>query len=325
MAATAVDGLSLPTLSTARLVLRPLEPADASAVFRLVNDYSVAGNLARVPFPYKQSVAESWIGSTGEQAARGDGHHLAITQAANEGGALIGCVGLTLSRSDPGEAELGYWVGRKFWGQGFAREAARALLDWGFDTLGLDRVVASALSDNLASHAVLRVLGFIQTGEGVQEFMSRNRAMPVLLFQAPKPRGEARTLPTLLVVACALVDGDGRVLLAQRPPGKQMAGMWEFPGGKPEAGETPETALIRELHEELDIDVTAACLAPLTFASHAYADFHLLMPLYVCRRWRGTMQPREGQALAWVRPARMADYPMPPADRPLVAMLQEML
>lgn len=311
----------IPALTTDRLVLRPLQAADAPAVFRLVNDYGVAGNLARVPFPYKESVAESWIGSTAEQATRGEGFHLAITQ----GGTLIGCVGLTLNRGDAGEAELGYWVGAKFWGRGFAGEAARALLDWGFSTLGLDRVVASALTDNLASQAVLRAVGFAQTGQDVQEFMSRNRAMPVLLFEMAKPRTEARALPTLLVVACALVDGDGRVLLAQRPPGKALAGLWEFPGGKPEAGETPETALIRELREELEIDVTAACLAPLTFASHAYEKFHLLMPLFVCRRWRGTMRATEGQTLAWVRPNAMAEYPMPPADRPLVAMLQEML
>jgi 8-oxo-dGTP diphosphatase len=129
----------------------------------------------------------------------------------------------------------------------------------------------------------------------------------------------------LLVVAVALVDVDGRVLLAQRPEGKSMAGLWEFPGGKVHAGETPEAALIRELKEELDIDVAASCLAPFTFASHRYADFHLLMPLYVCRKWQGTVTPREGQLLAWVRPARFADYPMPPADKPLVAMLRDLL
>ena len=314
--------MTLPTLTTDRLTLRPLRAADAPAVFRLVNDYGVAGNLARVPFPYKESVAEGWIGSTHEQASRGDGYHLGIVQD----GTLIGCAGLTMNRGDAGEAELGYWVGAKFWGRGYAREAARALLDWGFATLGLDRVVASALTDNAASQAVLRAVGFSQTGQGVQEFMSRNRAMPVVLFELDKPRDPTpAALPVLLVVACALVDTDGRVLLAQRPPGKPLAGLWEFPGGKPEPGETPEIALIRELREELEIDVTAACLAPLTFASHAYETFHLLMPLFVCRRWQGTMRATEGQMLAWVRPNRMADYPMPPADRPLVAMLQEML
>ena len=127
------------------------------------------------------------------------------------------------------------------------------------------------------------------------------------------------------VAACALIDVDGRVLLAQRPEGKSMAGLWEFPGGKIEAGETPEQSLIRELEEELGITVKEACLAPLTFASHSYPDFHLLMPLYVCRRWDGMVTAREGQSLAWVRPNRLRDYPMPPADLPLIPHLTALL
>ncbi|MFE0016616.1 (deoxy)nucleoside triphosphate pyrophosphohydrolase [Mesorhizobium sp. NPDC059054] len=129
----------------------------------------------------------------------------------------------------------------------------------------------------------------------------------------------------LLVVACALVDADGRVLIAQRPEGKQLAGMWEFPGGKVEPGETPEDCLVRELHEELGIETKTACLAPLTFASHSYDDFHLLMPLYVCRRFWGTPEPKEAQALKWVRPKQMRDYPMPPADAPLIPFLIDLL
>jgi len=128
-----------------------------------------------------------------------------------------------------------------------------------------------------------------------------------------------------LVVACALVDTDNRVLLAQRPEGKSLAGLWEFPGGKLEAGESPEDALVRELAEELGIVVRKPCLAPLAFASHAYETFHLLMPLYVCRRWEGMVQSREGQALAWVRPNKLRDYPMPPADEPLIAHLTDLL
>jgi 8-oxo-dGTP diphosphatase len=130
---------------------------------------------------------------------------------------------------------------------------------------------------------------------------------------------------TVLVAACALVDADGRVLLAQRPQGKPMAGLWEFPGGKIEAGERPEQTLIRELNEELGIVVREDCLAPLTFASHAYPDFHLLMPLYVCRRWEGTVTAREAQQLAWVKPNRLRDYDMPPADVPLVSHLMTLL
>ena len=132
-------------------------------------------------------------------------------------------------------------------------------------------------------------------------------------------------MKTVLVSAVALIDPEGRVLLAQRPEGKSMAGLWEFPGGKVEAGETPEAALIRELQEELGINTWKSCLAPLTFASHAYDDFHLLMPLFACRRWEGIASPREGQTLAWVAPQRLRDYPMPPADVPLIPILRDWL
>jgi 8-oxo-dGTP diphosphatase len=132
-------------------------------------------------------------------------------------------------------------------------------------------------------------------------------------------------LKLLIVVAAALIDADNRVLIARRPAGKTLAGLWEFPGGKIDPGERPEDALIRELHEELAIEVKAACLAPLTFASHAYEDFHLLMPLYACRRWTGFVQAREGQALKWVRPRDLRDYPMPPADEPLIPPLIDLL
>lgn len=129
----------------------------------------------------------------------------------------------------------------------------------------------------------------------------------------------------LLVAACALVDGDGRILLSQRPEGKTLAGLWEFPGGKVEQGETPEECLIRELEEELGIKTKITCLAPLTFASHTYQTFHLLMPLYICRRYEGIARGQEGQAVKWVRPQNLRDYPMPPADEPLIPFLQDLL
>ena len=133
----------------------------------------------------------------------------------------------------------------------------------------------------------------------------------------------------VLVAACALIDADGRVLIAQRPDGKSMAGLWEFPGGKIEPGERPEDTVIREMHEELSVTIKEACLAPFVFASHGYPDFHLLMPLFLCRRWEGIVQPREGQKTAWVRPKELAregsHYPMPPADAPLIPMLRDLL
>ena len=132
-------------------------------------------------------------------------------------------------------------------------------------------------------------------------------------------------MKTVLVSAVALIDRDGRVLLAQRPEGKSMAGLWEFPGGKVEGGETPEAALVRELHEELGIETWNSCLAPLTFASHTYDDFHLLMPLFACRKWSGIVQPKEGQTLKWVYPKDFSNYPMPPADIPLIPILRDWL
>jgi 8-oxo-dGTP diphosphatase len=334
---------SFAPLRTERLTLRPLRPADAPALHRLVNDWEVAKTLARVPFPYPRALADEWIASTWEQIAAGTAWHLAIV--GEEGGqeVLVGCVGLTLSRAKGtgnGEAELGYWVGRRFWGHGVAPEAAGRLARWGLANLDIARVRASALTDNGRSAAVLRRLGFRETGEGVQEFLSRGGPMPVRLFEggreelagggdpvpeaAPAAAAQAGP-PVLLVAACALVDPDGRVLLARRPEGKPLAGLWEFPGGKVQPGETPEAALIRELREELDIGVEESCLAPFTFASHAYERFHLLMPLYLCRRWEGAVRATEGQALAWVRPERLSDYAVPPADKPLVAMLRDFL
>jgi 8-oxo-dGTP diphosphatase len=153
--------------------------------------------------------------------------------------------------------------------------------------------------------------------------------MPII---APDPhcldvgtKKNQESLPLLLVSAVALIDTDGRVLLSKRPKGKTMAGLWEFPGGKVEKGETPEEALIREIKEELCLDISESCLAALTFASHRYSDFHLLMTLFACRVWRGIVNPREGQEIKWVQPMRLGDYDMPPADRPLVSMLQDFL
>ena len=156
---------------------------------------------------------------------------------------------------------------------------------------------------------------------------SRDATAPVAegCWEAGAQRSAPLDKPLLLVAAAALVDVDGRVLLARRPKGKDLAGYWEFPGGKIGAGETPEAALVRELREELGIDTQDSCLAPIAFASHGYPDFHLLMPLYVCRIWRGQAVAREGQELAWVRPARIADYSLPPADEPLIAALRDLL
>ena len=323
-------------LVTERLTLRPLRADDAAALHRLVNDWEVAKTLARVPFPYPRDLADEWIASTRAQIAAGAAWHLAVTRHVDGAEALLGCVGLTLDAKNPREAELGYWIGRRHWGQGLGPEAAGRLAHWALANLEIDRLVASALVDNERSAAVLRRIGFKESGAGSQEFISRGGLMPVRLFsatrmdiavEAPTPveAAPASGKPTLLVAAVALIDSEGRVLLARRPEGKPLAGLWEFPGGKVVPGETPEEALIRELREELGIDVSAACLGAFTFASHTYEKFHLLMPLYLCRRWQGQVTAMEGQVLAWVRPARLGDYAMPPADIPLVAMLRDFL
>jgi len=211
----------------------------------------------------------------------------------------------------------------------------------------LDRITAAVAIDNPASMAVLRRIGFRQCGEGMAAFVARGGEHKGFRFEATREDLFGRTeIPSaesahsesggpiatsdkgkklLLVAACALIEVDGRVLLARRPEGKKMAGLWEFPGGKLAAGETPEAALIRELKEELGIDVTTSCLAPFAFASHDYERFHLLMPLYLCRRWRGVPTALEGQTLTWVRPDKLADYPMPPADKPLIPLLRDFL
>jgi 8-oxo-dGTP diphosphatase len=333
-------------LRTERFTIRPLRSEDAAALHRLVNDWEVAKTLARVPFPYPRELADEWVADTHARMAEGRAWHLAITgieQAGtpDEKEVLVGCIGLTLDATGK-EAELGYWIGRRFWGHGAAPEAAGRLARWALAHLGVERLVASALVENTRSQAVLRRIGFRPAGEGVRDFLSLGGAMPVALFAlergdlAEEPPEAAPAAPAapaavatgkriLLVAACALIDADGRVLLARRPEGKPLAGLWEFPGGKVDDGETPEAALIRELKEELAIDVAESCLAPFAFASHGYEKFHLLMPLYLCRRWSGAVQAAEGQALAWVRPQKLADYPMPPADKPLVALLRDFL
>ena len=326
-------------IKTERLLLRSLVAGDAAALHRLVNDWAVVRNLSRLPFPYPRDLADNWIASTARQSQGGTGFHLAIT-GQEDGAELLGCIGLRLDLA-PRTGNLGYWVGRRFWGHGVATEAVARLARWALANLDLDRLEAHVAADNPASAAVLRRAGFRETGRGEEAFLARGGKHPVLNFEAkrddlfPAAEAEANPItaaeapatgkPIVLVSAVGLIDTDGRVLLTRRPEGKSMAGLWEFPGGKLQPGETPEAALIRELREELGIEVHADCLAAFAFASHAYDRFHLLMPLFLCRRWSGTPAGRENQALAWVPPRRLADYQMPPADKPLVSLLRDFL
>jgi 8-oxo-dGTP diphosphatase len=317
---SAAPVLDQPRLATERLLLRPLTLRDVAAIVALADEGEGALASAAMPYPFTRETALGWIEDAVDERTRGIGLTYGIER--RQDGVLVGAASLT-TNLDEHRGEIGFWIGKSFWNQGYATEGVGRLLDHAFGILALDEVVAVTLPDNEASLRVQRKLGLVDAGTS-EDAQQRTRVKFMRLTRAehlaPRPIGQL-----LLVVAVALVDADGRVLLAQRPPGKKLAGLWEFPGGKIDAGETPEAALIRELKEELDIDVSASCLAPFTFASYGYADFHLVMPLYVCRKWQGTIAPREGQRLAWVRPERLGDYPMPPADTPLIAMLRDLL
>ena len=324
-------------LATERLSLRPWRGGDAAALHRLLNDWEVIRTLAVVPFPYSRENADEWVASAAQQLAEGEAYQLAITGTDGGTELLVGGIGLRLNRSMR-TAELGYWVGRAYWGHGVASEAAMRLVRWALANLDIERVEASVATENGASMAVLRRIGFRHVGDAMKMSVATGAERKVLRFEADRADvfGDHGTAAAddaklegakkiVLVAAVALIDADTRILLARRPEGKSMAGLWEFPGGKVEPGETPEAALIRELHEELGIDVASNCLAPFTFASHDYPKFHLLMPLFLCRRWKGTPKPREGQTLAWVAPGKLAEYNMPEADRPLIPLLRDFL
>lgn len=313
-------------LTTARLRLRPLRLDDAPDVRACVSDAEVATRTLDIPHPLPQGAETAFLVDVLGDMAAGTAAVCAVEHKTD--GAFLGACGLLDIDRAAGTAEAGYWLGREHWHHGFAGEALAAVLAFAFDDLKLSRVTATALVDNDRSLAVLDRAGFRLGDTEPRESAPRGGTRTVRLAEIDRATFQSlrrQRLKMVLVAAVALVDPDNRVLLAQRPEGKSMAGLWEFPGGKVDPGETPERALIRELDEELGIDVTGSCLAPLTFASHGYADFHLLMPLYVCRQWKGNVTGREGQKLAWVAPNRLCDYPMPPADIPLIPVLQDLL
>ncbi len=320
--ATALPG---PVLRTTRLLLRPLSAQDAASFHRLINDWEICRRLPDAPFPYPAPLAAAWIAAADEARTAKRAEQFALVEA--QSGALLGVAGLRLAKGQK-RAELGYWLGRAHWGQGYALEAARRLVAWGFAALPIEQITAMTAADHDASIAILHRLGFAPSSKGETEFSCRpGQKLPVKYFTLARemPAASAHPEKIVLVAAAALIDAQGRVLLARRPEGKKMAGLWEFPGGKMEPGETPEAALARELHEELGIAVNPRDFAPFMFASHAYEHFHLLMPLFLCRHWRGEPRAREGQKLAWVAPADLVEYPMPPADRPLIPMLRDFL
>jgi 8-oxo-dGTP diphosphatase len=310
-----------------RLVLRSPTMDDVPSCVRHLADESVVAFLSHVPFPYTEDDAVAFVQSALGEGPLPVGDAFVIEDRVT--GAMIGTIGVRPMDLPDGTriGEIGYWLARDLWGKGLATEAVSALVPHCFGD-GLVRVTAHVNEENAASRKVLEKNGFAPIGLAELWMPARGRSNLSILMALDKGKWHqagGNEVPILTVVAVALLDGDDRVLLAQRPDGKAMAGLWEFPGGKIEPGEAPETALIRELREELDIDTEESCLAPFCFASHRYDSFHLLMPLYVCRVWKGQPQGREGQQLQWVPVKRLQDMAMPPADVPLVAMLRDYL
>ena len=303
--------------TSSQLRFRPLDERDLESLVEFGGDEEVTRWTAAIPHPFSEADGRAYI----EASRRENRLVFAVEEIASSD--FIGCIQID---AEAGIGDIGYWVARPHWGKGYAEEAAKRITRLAFETLELSALEAEVMQGNAALEKTLLAAGFEKTHEAVG---TRGRCDGVANFRYQLSQMDwvalAANKPTLLVVAVAMVDMDGRVLMAKRPEGKKLAGLWEFPGGKVSPGETPEAALIRELEEELGVDTRESCLAPFAFASHEYEDFRLLMPLYVCRVWQGTPQPKEGQKLSWVRPVRMRDYPMPPADEPLVAMLCDLL
>jgi 8-oxo-dGTP diphosphatase len=315
----ASGGTSGAPLRARNLRLRPPVAADADALSKLGDDPEIARQMAELPSPFPPEAARELIARASQAAIENRAFGFGIERLRD--GALIGYIEL---RRDEAKGEITLWLGRDFWGRGLATEAVHRLTRFAFQVVGVGEVRARVLPVNAASARVFAKAGFAEQGTSP---CGPGGAYPARLFILSREAWEARhaARPMVLVAAVALVDADGRVLIARRPEGKDMAGLWEFPGGKMRAGETPEAALIRELAEELALDVRESCLAAVACASHDYDEFHLLMPLFACRVWKGTPTAREGQELRWSAPARLADWPMPPADAPLVSLLRDIL
>lgn len=318
---TALLPVNIAVLETPRLRLRRLIEDDAQRLVELCNDAEVSQYTALIPHPYGLNDAQKFI-ETALLDRNANTRHVFALERRIEGD-VIGAVEVNMGT---GDNTFGYWLGKDYWGQGFGTEASQAAVRFAFERAKLAQVAGAVHPDNPASGRVLEKAGFAYSHINTDlHGRCANVEAKVYVQKAEDWFAREAQKPKLLVTAVALIDTDGRVLMAQRPGGKSMAGLWEFPGGKVHDDETPEIALVRELKEELDIDISESCLAPFTFASHAYESFHLIMPLYLCRTWKGTVKGHEGQELQWIKPNRLNQLPMPPADIPLVAMLMDYL
>lgn len=295
-------------IATERLTLRPLEEEDAVPMTALANDIRVAERLARLPHPYTLQDAHKYIDFTQEGIKKGT--HVCLAVVRRKDNAFMGVVGL--------EGEVGYWLGFKFWGQGYGKEAMKVLIQFGFFALQQEQLKARVRQDNTASRRIFEGLGFKNVGQVECSSLGYEGTKPAVMYALSRKEFldhyNAISRPLVWVSAAALINEKGELLMAERPEGGNMAGVWELPGGKMEAGETPEQTLIRELKEELHIDVKEEDCEPLGFTSYRYDTFHLIMPFYLCRQWEGIPHGAEGQRLAWITYADLAHLPLPPAD-----------
>ncbi|MBS0271807.1 MAG: 8-oxo-dGTP diphosphatase MutT [Proteobacteria bacterium] len=295
-------------VATERLTLRPLEEKDAASMAVLANDRSIAERLARLPHPYTIEDALKFIAYAQEGIKKGTHVIFAVIRRADQ--TFMGVVG--------SEEALGYWLGEEFWGQGYGKEAMRAVVQFCFGVLQREELRAAALVDNIPSRRIIEGLGFLQSGAKEMTSLGYEGTKPGIEYLLSRKdymeHYNTSKHQILWVVAAAIINKKGELLITERPMGKALAGVWELPGGKMELGETPENSLIRELKEELGIKVREDDLEPLSFASYRYETFHLIMPIYLCHQWEGNLHGAEGQKIAWITYTDLAYYPLPPAD-----------
>ena len=328
------ENRELASFKTPKLSLTVFGAEHVDFVQRHAADWKVAQWLARVPHPYPDDGAHTFLADS--QAGFKAGQALCWVVSDRESGELLGLIGLDAGTDASSPWQIGYWFAPQAWGRGVASEAVFHALTFGYWYMELPVIGSGVIIGNGASRRVLEKCGFEDWSEGVID-TAHSGSQPHLetamtradfddfVFSGGctmQPQLD-RNVPVVWVVAAALFNEQDQVLVAQRPKGKSLEGLWEFPGGKMEPNEGPEAALIRELKEELGIDVGIGCLAPLTFASFPYPKFHLMMPLYAARKWSGEPTGKEGQALKWVSKFELRDLAMPPADEPLVPVIMD--
>ena len=326
---------------TARLRLSPFAAtaAERLTTVQAFNTPAIAQQWVGSAYPFNNSDFDQLVH---DHTAAGDALHLWSVCPKNDPTIILGRVGLRLDGQ--GHWNLGYYLLPEHWGQGLMTEAVNAVVEFAFVVLDIQQIWSGAFSDNGPSLKLLERTGFQRCLDadklltpsapaGAKPKTVSMYAMSADDFRHHRMRAgchsfttiQHRPLPIITVAAAALVNASGEILVAQRPAGKSMAGLWEFPGGKLEHGETPEAALIRELAEELGIDTDHSCLSPVAFASHSYPKFHLMMPVFAIRQWRGEITGREGQAVQWIAPRQLWNLPMPPADEPIIPLLIDLL